>query len=402
MVSRAVTPTVARDGGRSDWKQSWVLLVIGPGVIARCGSALVQGQLALEPDARESLRLARSFSFLAPWKASLREPLWIAAVKLVASPFGYSPTALRTATTALSIGCLVAAWLLFRRHLSRPVAMLATGILSLHGLVVLSAGRGLREELVLLLVIAGLHGTLSRRPHAITISAVVGALSIVRWEIAILCIALLILATAMRRVPPRVLAGASLAVVVFAGPWLASNASEFGDPLLHSNQHATFWHRVYQRDTAGVDDGLSVTWLEFYAEDLGIGRTIRRAVTGAGGLALDVVADGPQPLSNRWLDRNVAWEIPRRAGRGINVVKPWVAGAVWVAVVIGLFRRRSSWSPLLVVSGVIVVAGWLPYGVLRGLSFFDPRFVVFTVPFAAVLVAEGLLALRASQPSTNQ
>lgn len=384
------------------WSSEVPRLLLVAGVLARCGSLFVQLQLPLEADAREALLLARSFTLAEPWASSLREPLWIALVKVTTGPFGYSIVVLRVVTTLLSIAALFATWSLLQSRLSPPVARVALAIVSLNGILVLSAARGLREELVMLLVITGLGAAIRPRPQLAVVAGVVGALSIVRWETALLSIAVLACAAFLRRVPAAVAVGAVVAVAVLAGPWLASNAARYDDPLVHSNQHASFWHRVYLRDTTGRDVGpRSITWAEFYLDDLGPRDALARAGTGATMLARDVVADGIQPLSDRWLDRNVDSPVLRRAGLATNAVTPWLASAVWAAAIAGLALRRRPLHPLLVVSGAMAVAGWLAYGVLRRLSYFDQRFVVFTVPLAAVVLAEGLVALRSCQRNVH-
>lgn len=375
-------------------------VILAAGIVARLAALLLHLQLEVEPDAKEALRLAEAFRFSAPWASSLREPLWIGFVKITTAPFGYSTVALRLVTTLLSIAALFAAWSLVRRRLSPRVARLVLAMVSLNGLLVLNSARGLREELVMILVLGVVAAVFRPVPKAIVVGCLVGALSVVRWEIALLSVAMLIGAAAVRYLRATLPVMAAVGIVVLAGPWIASNGSRFGDPFVQSNQHASFWHRVYVRERLGRDAAVEhATWAGFYLDDLGPRQASTRLASGSIGLAMDVVADGAQPMGDRWLERNVGSPVLRRVGRGINRIAPIGAGLLWAVAIVGHVRRRVIWHPLLVASVAICAAGWLSYGVLRGLPYFDQRFIVFTVPFAAVILAEGLVALRSEQPS---
>jgi hypothetical protein len=351
--------------------------------------------MALEPDAVESLQLARSFSFRAPWAASLREPLWIAFVKAVAAPFDYSSFALRCSTTVLSIAAmLVAAWI-FERSLSRSVALLASAIVALHGLLILAAGRGLREELVMLLALA-LAALVIARARGPQIGLLVGALALVRWEIALLALALLVVGALARAVPRTVPPLAALAVIALAGPWLLSNRSAYGDLLIHSDQHAAFWTRIQRLQDAHVDvdempdasirtEGAS--WPRFYLHELGPIRSVERVLSGGAGLGDDLLSRAAMPVTDRWLDRHVTARPVRALGHAANVVAPWLALLGWAAAIAGLLRSRPG--GIVIASALVVVAACASYGALRALPFFDDRFVVFAVPFASVLLASG-------------
>ena len=54
----------------------------------------------------------------------MREPLWIASVKVVTGPFGYSGFALRVFTTGLSIVALFVVWLVVRVFLAMSLGVL--------------------------------------------------------------------------------------------------------------------------------------------------------------------------------------------------------------------------------------------------------------------------------------
>lgn len=387
------------------------------GVVLRLLSLGIQSRLPLEPDATGSLALARTLDVSEPWAASLREPGWIILVKAWSTLFGYSPMAIRVLTITLSVALLLTAAALFSRHLTRRWALLATAIVSAHGLLVLSASRGLREELVGILTILVARTVLERRQWrapAVVAAAAVGAVAAVRWEIALLAVALLLLGTLLRQIPIRFVAGALLAAAVTSGPWLVANHQEYGSWQAASNQHAAFWYRADVLGPAGVTGPPStdadllegqMTWSRYYLEVVGPTETASRVAVGTAGLLHDLASTAAWPLNEGWLEENVTSSPVRQAGNVVRVVADVLGWVVLAAVIAGVARSRRL-SGIGVVSLLVVVAGCAAYAPLRSLPFFEPRFIEFTIPFAVVLAVWGFAGLagradpfRQEQPS---
>jgi hypothetical protein len=300
---------------------------------------------------------------------------------------------------------LLAAAALFRRHLKREWAFAATAVVALHGLLVFSASRGLRDELVAILAIltaSAVLGHASRRRGCLAVAGTVGALAVVRWEIALLTVVLLAVAAAVRRVSVLVFLAAVLAATVTSGPWLVANDREYGSWQASSNQAAVFWYRADVLGPEGVtspqpgridSSEQEMTWTRYYVDVVGPKRALVRSMAGAAGLMHDLAATALWPLNEGWLEERVANDRVRRVGSladGSSVAVAWLAV---LAATVGMYRSRRG-SGLGVVSVLVVAAGCAAYGGLRTLPFFEPRFVEFTIPFAAVLLVWGASGLR--------
>src|SRR5205085_5620803 len=121
-------------------------VILTAGVLLRLAVLASVVHRPLNSDSVAFIVLARRFSFLRPWRASVREPLWIASVKVVTGPFGYSGFALRVFTTGLSIVALFVVWLVVQKLLFRTAALVAIAFLAFNFGEVFEAVRGLREE----------------------------------------------------------------------------------------------------------------------------------------------------------------------------------------------------------------------------------------------------------------
>ncbi len=307
------------------------------------------------------------------------------------------------------MGLLLCAAVLFSRHLTRRWALLATAAVGAHGLLVLSAGRGLREELVGILAILIVRAALERhewRAPAVVASAAVGAVAVVRWEIALLAVALLLLGALLRRVPLRFVAGALAAAALTSGPWLVANERKYGSWQASSNQAATFWYRADVFGPEGVTSpsatspdlaGGQMTWSRYYLEVLGPVESLSRVAVGSIGLLHDLASTALWPLNDRWLEQNVTSQPVRQLGSLVRLTADVAGWVVLTVVLAGLVRSRRA-TRLGVVSLLLVVAGCAAYAPLRDLPFFEPRFVEFTIPFAGLLLAWGLAGLRRVHP----
>lgn len=371
-------------------------VLLGAGIALRLVSVFFQSQMPIEPDAEGVLELARRFSIAEPWAASEREPLWVGLVKAVSGPFDYQPWALRGFTTVLSIGALLLASWLFHEHLRPTAAMLATAIVSLHGFLVLNAARGLREEAVTIIVLAGaavLLGRSTATSRGLALAGLIGAVAVVRWEISLLAGVLVLIASIARLVPTWTVPAAAVLVGLSAGPWLHSNATDLDDPLAHSNQAALFWYRAERFGPSGVDGSMQafagpdhVTWTEFYVHQLGLGESTRRLVLGSAGLTADAYGTALWPLQQGWVDNQTTSPVITAASSAAVAVRTIFGSLVALLTAVGLFRTRP-WPRLVLFSTLIALPGLASYGALHGLPYFEPRFVMFVVPFLAAVTA---------------
>lgn len=377
--------------------------LVGLGAVLRVASGVAQSRLPLEPDARGYLRLAEAFDYADPWAASLREPLWVALVKTWSAPFGYSPVALRTLTVLLSITVLAFSARLFTRHLSTRLAAASTAVVSCHGLLVLSAGRGLREELVGLLVLVCAAVVLERDVSPGRVAALVvavAALSVVRLEMAVLAVALLLAAAAFRQVRVIAVLLAAVAALLAAGPWLASNQRAYGSATASADDAALFWYRVDRFGPQGVlapdelppHSARSMTWSRYVRDEVGPLPALARASAGTVGLVHDGVATAVWPLEDRWVDNRTRSTTVRGAARAVDRLVSVVA---WMAPVLLVAGIWAAAVPVAVrgASAGLVLAGAAAYGLLWRLPFFDLRFIQFAVPFLALLTVAGVMHL---------
>jgi hypothetical protein len=383
-----------------DTRTLWVL-VLGVGAGLRILSAVVQSRLPLEPDARGYLVLARQFDPVHFWAANLREPLWIALVKSWSVVFGYSPASLRALTALLSIAVLLASAHLFRGHLAPRPAIACTAVVAIHGLLVLSAGRGLREELVSLLVLGAVGVLISLRRgvrERLILVGCVAALGVVRLEIGFLAAVLLVAAALIRRVPWSFALLPVAVSVLLVTPWLVANEREYGSATASSDNAASFWYRADRYGANGVlqpgvaPDKDRMTWSRYLFTELGPVEVAKRVGVGTVGLVHDSISSSAWPLEERWVDKRTDSPVVRAAATGASHLASGLAWLLLAVLAVGLVRT-PHWQPLQVVSGVVVVCVTGAYAVLWRLPFFELRFVELVVPFVAVLMVSAITAL---------
>lgn len=180
---------------------------------------------------------ARRFSWLDPWAAHFREPLWIALAKATSAPFGYQVEALQGLSFVLSVAGLAACvWALWMLAPGRPsVVTGASLVVAMNASLITDAGAGGRDGVTLLLL-AGAIGAAVRRPHLLP---AVGAVGLgLRWEIGVAILVASAVLAVGRTIPVRALAVGGVAALVIAGPFVMNNATTFDDPMFHSNVHA--------------------------------------------------------------------------------------------------------------------------------------------------------------------
>jgi hypothetical protein len=345
--------------------------------------------------------LAEAFDVTDPWAPSLREPLWVALVKLWSAPFGYAPGALRALTVVLSVALLVGAAVVFARHLRPRLATAATGCVAFHGLLVFSAGRGLREELVGLLVL--LCAAVILNPHAtrtstFVVAAAMAVLAAVRIEMGLLCLLLLALAVAVRQVRLSTFLLAALLAALAVGPWLANNSREYGSATASADDAATFWYRadrigplgVLQPGDAPPAGSERMSWYRYVVVVVGPVEAAGRVAVGTAGLLHDGIASAVWPLEDRWVENRTDNDALRSAARIAGAGSSWAAWAVLPLLALGVASRQAPVGPR-VLSAVVVVSAAAAYGLLWSLPFFDLRFIQFSVPFLCLLVVTGAM-----------
>ncbi len=282
-------------------------------------------------------------------------------MKATTGPFGYTVSALQAVTFLVGVGALVAcAWALRQMGCRGWVVVAGTTAVALSERLIATSGQGTRETLAVLASALAV-GLAARAPRWLPVLAAV--MLAVRWELGI-ALMVLSLAFAVGRVISwrRLLGGVGLAVVLM-GPFLANNGREYGDPLFHSNIHATFYRNL--EHTKGVvltepllapEDrirpdikvpmyrGPLVSWGEFVVDELGPAEVARREAKAGIVLPVDALRLG-------WL--------------------PWPIGAALLAwALVAAVRRRDRVVVVLVGLSGATVAG---YGML--LPWFDRRLI---------------------------
>jgi 4-amino-4-deoxy-L-arabinose transferase-like glycosyltransferase len=149
----------------------------------------------------------------------------------------------RVVSCLMGAALVLLAGLLGRRVGGERVGLLAAGIAALYPLLVVLDGAVRSESLYAPLVAALLLATyrLVDRPvagRAVAVGALIGLAVLVRSEALLLGVLLLVIA--MIRLPSgarvRLTALAALVALLFISPWAIRNWSEFGHPLLSTNE----------------------------------------------------------------------------------------------------------------------------------------------------------------------
>lgn len=390
-------PSPARLRRRVTYRSAALGLII-VGTVYRLIALVLNWGSRLDADAQEYLLLAKRYSFGDPFSASYREPLWRAIVKVTTGPFGYSPDALRTFTTFVSIATLPVAWIFFRRLAARwslhpRLPLIGFGLFALSQQVLRDAPRGLREDLCLLLFLAAAAPLLcadrSRRGTA-SIAVSIGVLSLIRWELGTLLVAVTLLFALARRVSPAAPVGAAVCLVALSGPWLLAHKERHGDFGYPSKVHATFYWKQEQSPTVvrryltapGAEPRVVLSWKEYYLDHLGPAETLKRVVLGYPRLGAKLVASQIVP-------RSAAVSVlgPNQQGSGwlLSMLAVGIAIAV-VGAAAGLrvWRRKRS-EPLFVATLAMLLLAIVPYAALA--AFVETRVLMFAAPLVAILVA---------------
>jgi hypothetical protein len=370
-------------------------VLIGAGAAARLISLALSWGKPLDPDASEYLLLGRRYSFLHPWSASYREPFWRGIVKAATAPFGYSPDALRSFTTLISIATLPVAWILLRRiaaqrGLGSRVPVIALAVIALSVQLMREAPRGLREDLCLLLFLFVAAPLLARdrsRRAAVTMALAIGALSVIRWELATLALGACLLFALARRGPALAPALALVLVVALSGPWLLANRARHGDLFYQAKVHSTFYWKLDQSQTVrqhflsppGVDPPIHLSWSQYYLDYLGPATTLKRTAEGYPRLAAKLVASQgvPRSAAISTLGTN------QQGGRWLVTLAALAMLASAAALFAGarIRRRRDGASTFLAALALLAITA-APYAPIAALI--ELRVLLFAVPILAL------------------
>ena len=379
---------------RADHSRRAALVIVVAGAGVRIALAAQLWRTPLDPDAREYVRLAKGFSYLRPWAASPREPLWVGLVKSATAPFGYSAHSLRVLGVVLAVAGLAAAWTFLSHVASRRVALVALGILALDPQLVYDAVRGLREPLTLLLMIpllATLIGgdddaQLARLRRLVPSTLV--ALLLVRWELGMLALVLALAAVIARRLRARRFV---LAVVVggaLVAPWLVANGHRYGDALYHSNRAAVFARNldvVYggkpgPRPTTPYS-GPPITWTDYYLHFLGPREAAVREVSGTVANLHRLLEGYPEPP---W----PGWPATGAVGRATAVGRAVVLSVAASLALVALVGTRPPQRRRVWICSMIVLVDAAAYGVASRRV--DYRGLTWAAPAVAFVVATGV------------
>jgi hypothetical protein len=349
-----------------------VFAALTVGIVLRASST---AGMTPNPDAFGYVDLAGQMSWLDPWRASAREPLWIAFVKVTTGPFGYTVEALQSVTFLMSVVALIACvWALWQIGCRGWVLVAGTAAIALSERLINTAGQGTRETMAVLAAAVAV-GLAARWPKWLPVLA---ALTLaVRWELGVSLMGLSALLILVGGVPwRRFVLGMGLAAVLM-GPFIVHNAREYDDPLFHTDIHATFYANLERTDGVVVTEPLLppeerirpeirvpmyraplISWGQFVADVVGPGDVAKREAKAAIVLPVDALRLG-------WL--------------------PWPAGAaLLIAACIAAVRRRDRVVLILVgMSGATVIG----YGMIHPL--FDRRLISHLTALLVMLICAG-------------
>lgn len=240
------------------------------------------------------LRYARAMEHF--YDAHVREPLFVAATRAALLWTGGADVGISLASAAFSTLMVLALYLLGAHCFGPAVGLLAALLLAIEPQVIGLAAQGWRDEAFALFVLLATLGLvrLQAAPtfaSALWVGLAGGAACLTRiTSLSFLIPVLLYLCRggegAARTARRRGVALAFLVTVVLVGPYLASCALAFGDPLLAINTHTGFY-----RSRAGLPAETSMSWGRYLATSFG---------------PLDLVANlalglTTYPFLNKWL-----------------------------------------------------------------------------------------------------
>lgn len=199
-------------------------------------------------DPKNYLRFARDMHNF--YRASVREPVYPAAVKAALVLTGGADVALRVASLSFSMLIIVATYLVGREAVSRPAGLAAAAVLAIDRVVIEWSVGGWRDEACAFfgLLAVWLWLRVARRPTvgSATAAGVATGLACLARLTAPFMLAAAVLSPLIAGVRgPRpairlVLIGSSVAAVLVA-PYLVSCALAFGDPFYAVNYHTQFY-----------------------------------------------------------------------------------------------------------------------------------------------------------------
>ncbi|GAC1318239.1 MAG: hypothetical protein NVSMB2_12840 [Chloroflexota bacterium] len=195
----------------------------------------------LDPDAQQYVDLAHAALIFGTY----REPLWIALLCPVEAVLGPSRDAARAVGVLGFIGLVVAFGVVSWRLCGRSVGGVLTLLVAATPWLAFQATRGLREEMAAagLVLVAGAVGQPQwlRNGRGVLLGGAVGAVGLLRWDTLAVAIPLLVLGCWRTRASVREWGpgAAALGSLVLLLPVM--NAVTVGDPLAHTNEHATFF-----------------------------------------------------------------------------------------------------------------------------------------------------------------
>lgn len=353
--------------GRDAVMSRITIAIIGVGTLLRA-AALVE--LDASPDAYGYAVRASDWTPLDPWAASDREPLWIAWTKVISAPFDYSTVALQVMSFVASVAVLFAVRQLLTRWVGVAGQVSGVLVVAVHPLLVRDAALGIREPVVTLLVIALAIAVIDRRP--VLVGTLVAVLVAVRWEVGLLCFALVLLAVLASRVRPSAILIAFALAATMMAPYLASNAEHHGDPLHHSNRHARYYRNIEDALRSGENPyelprfrGEPLSWGDYYLEYLGPNESLERISRGTLLIAVSIATFDTDARS--------------------STVQQIIGLFILVACAISLYQRQDQIAVASAIFGVGVILG---YGALHAWA--ELRLVSVAVLPLALSVAAGL------------
>lgn len=400
LASRSAGRLLARVHTAGRPRSRSCLYAILPGLIALVlGSieAIAERDRALDPDVLEFQALAQQMTPDTVF-GGVREPIWPVLFVLPVHLLGdHSALALRLIGVLGFVFLIVAFQLVARQMFGQAWAVTGALVLALTPWLVFQAARGLREETsagVLLVLCLGLLRPKISGPRFVLLFALVGISGLLRWDTLVLSIPALGVALLIHRPHPLAwIAGpAVLALIVL--PLLLANYAEHGDPMYHSNIHASFYRNVEFHDRPGfvtsaqmAQDafaGPATTWTHYVFGLHSPTELLRRAAVATFSIPFDLTTDALFLTTRRY-----PVEVPRLVSDARTIFSDSVPLVVWPLWAAGglLLLRTRAWPVPFILGEILIV-----YSPIA--SVVDPRLVLPAMPLML------LCAMKAVQPET--
>jgi hypothetical protein len=330
------------------------------------------------------------------WEGDVREPLFPLANSVILEVFGESPTTFRVTTVVVFVALVVATQYLAREFFGTWGAIAVGATLALSEWLALQAVSGLREEAATLGLVLVALAVIRMKPgwrYPVLLALLVAASAMIRWDTLIVSLPVVAWAYLRHRVPLRQVAASVAVFGVIVAPFLAGNADQFDDPMMHSNIHSIFFRNVEFQGKPGYVSreefaenafaGPEETWFSYLFEDHDVGWVAEHTFEGTFNTALTNWGRGVVGPTQT---------VPRFALPTTSMVQtsafyiPWVMLFVMIAGAVLILRRRHGW----VITAMLFLA-LVQHAPIQHIM--DPRLSLSAYPFMVIAAGVALSAL---------